>query len=58
VIGKPVTFKVDYVLENVPGRVFGSVFVGTENIALTVVSNGWAKVTALLGCSNPVYQQQ
>lgn len=43
-IGKPCTFKVDYVLENVPGRSFGSVFIGPENVALTVVSKGWAKV--------------
>lgn len=40
------TFKVDYVLENIPGREFGSVFLsGTnENLALLVVSSGWSKV--------------
>ena len=39
------TFKVDYILENIPGREFGSVFIGSsENVALTVVSKGWAKV--------------
>lgn len=40
------TFRIDYTLENIPGREFGSVFVGTasENLALRVVSEGWAKV--------------
>lgn len=39
-------FKVDYVLENIPGREFGSVFLSAtnENLALLVVSNGWSKV--------------
>jgi hypothetical protein len=36
-------FKVDYVVEQIT-RDFGSVFIGQENVALTVVSNGWAKV--------------
>ncbi|CAL0327720.1 unnamed protein product [Lupinus luteus] len=42
-IGKEVTFKVDY---NVPAinRDFGTVFVGDKNVALLVVSHGWAKV--------------
>ncbi|XP_019416742.1 PREDICTED: ribonuclease TUDOR 1-like isoform X2 [Lupinus angustifolius] len=42
-IGKEVTFKVDY---NVPSinRDFGTVFVGDKNVALLVVSQGWAKV--------------
>ena len=40
------TFKVDYVLENIPGREFGSVFLSgkNENLALLVVSSGWSKV--------------
>ena len=40
------TFRVDYTLENIPGREFGSVFVGasSENVAVKVVSEGWAKV--------------
>ena len=43
------TFRVDYTLENIPGREFGSVFVGpsSENVALKVVSEGWAKVKPL-----------
>lgn len=43
---QPCTFKVDYTLENVPGREFGSVFLTdkNENLALAVVSTGWSKV--------------
>ena len=43
------TFRVDYTLENVPGREFGSVFIGpqSENVAVRVVAEGWAKVCAL-----------
>lgn len=47
------TFRVDYTLENIPGREFGSVFVGasSENVALRVVADGWAKVALLfLNC--------
>lgn len=45
------TFKVDYVLENIPGREFGSVFIGNtpENVALSVAAKGWARVR-LLAC--------
>lgn len=42
------TFKVDYTLENIPGREFGSVFVNNNNVALKVVSDGWAKVKKCL----------
>lgn len=45
-----VTFKVDY---NVPSinRDFGTVFVGDKNVAVLVVSQGWAKVKhCLLSC--------
>ncbi len=43
---QPCTFKVDYTLENIPGREFGSVFLTdkNENLALAVVSCGWSKV--------------
>ena len=39
------TFRVDYTLENIPGREFGSVFISpnNENLALRIVSEGWAK---------------
>nr|CAL38976.1 TUDOR protein with multiple SNc domains [Picea abies] len=42
-IGKEVTFRVDYTVPSI-GREFGSVFLGDKNVALTVVSEGWAKV--------------
>ncbi|KAJ6869386.1 hypothetical protein NC651_034205 [Populus alba x Populus x berolinensis] len=42
-IGKEVTFKVDYAVPSI-GREFGSVFLGEKNVALLVVSEGWAKV--------------
>ncbi|XP_010250439.1 PREDICTED: staphylococcal nuclease domain-containing protein 1 [Nelumbo nucifera] len=42
-IGKEVTFKVDYTVPSI-GREFGSVFLGDKNVALLVVSEGWAKV--------------
>lgn len=38
-----VTFKVDYAVPSI-GREFGSVFLGDKNVALLVVSEGWAKV--------------
>ncbi|KAL5724528.1 Translin-1 [Ranunculus cassubicifolius] len=42
-IGKEVTFRVDYTVPAI-GREFGSVFLGDKNVALLVVSEGWAKV--------------
>lgn len=42
-IGKEITFKVDYTVPSI-GREFGSVFLGDKNVALLVVSEGWAKV--------------
>lgn len=42
-------FKIDYVVEQLGNREFGSVFLNEkENVALAVVSNGWAKVST--GC--------
>jgi staphylococcal nuclease domain-containing protein 1 len=47
-IGQQVVFKVDYVLEQIGNREFGSVFLGKQdNVALSVVSNGWAKASFL-----------
>ncbi|CAN7120984.1 hypothetical protein BRARA_B00241 [Brassica rapa] len=43
-IGKEVAFKVDYKVEAIAGREFGSVFLGNQNLAKVVVQNGWAKV--------------
>ncbi|CAN1133270.1 Ribonuclease TUDOR 1 [Linum perenne] len=42
-VGKEVTFKVDYAVPSI-GREFGSVFLGDKNVAVLVVSQGWAKV--------------
>ncbi|XP_068645597.1 ribonuclease TUDOR 1-like [Aristolochia californica] len=42
-IGKEVTFRVDYTVPSI-GREFGSVYLGDKNVALLVVSEGWAKV--------------
>lgn len=42
-IGKEVTFRVDYTVSSI-GREFGSVFLEDKNVALLVVSEGWAKV--------------
>ncbi|KAH0936639.1 hypothetical protein HID58_004100 [Brassica napus] len=39
-----VAFKVDYKVEAIAGREFGSVFLGNQNLAKVVVQNGWAKV--------------
>jgi hypothetical protein len=42
-------FKVDYVVEAAGNKEFGSVFLQQgsqqENVALSVVQNGWAKVS-------------
>jgi hypothetical protein len=42
-VSQEVTFKVDYAVPSI-GREFGSVFLGGKNVALLVVSEGWAKV--------------
>jgi hypothetical protein len=40
-----VVFKIDYVVEQIGNREFGSVFLGQQdNLAIAVASNGWAKV--------------
>jgi hypothetical protein len=50
-------FKVDYVVEAIGNKEFGSIFLEAngqkENIALSVVSNGWAKVSTIRqeGCN-------
>lgn len=42
-----VTFQVDYTMPLI-GREFGQVFLGDKNVALLVVSEGWAKVLLFL----------
>lgn len=48
-IGQSVVFRIDYVVEAIGNKEFGSAFLQTpagqqENIALSIVQNGWAKV--------------
>lgn len=42
-VGKEVIFKVDYKVDGIT-REFGSVFLGETNLALNVVTEGWARV--------------
>ncbi|DBB17861.1 hypothetical protein WJX82_005615 [Trebouxia sp. C0006] len=58
-IGQPCTFKVDYTLENIPGREFGSVFLTdkNDNLALAVVSSGWSKIRSGGGQQSPYYAE-
>lgn len=43
-------FKVDYTVEQLQGREFGSVFLNqSDNVALAVATAGWAKVRTLTG---------
>ncbi|KAK7358733.1 hypothetical protein VNO77_00671 [Canavalia gladiata] len=42
-IGKEVTFRVDYSVPSI-NRDFGTVFLGDKNVAMLVVSAGWAKI--------------
>lgn len=41
---KVCVFSVDYTVEALNNREFGSVFLGKENVAEAVVTAGWAKV--------------
>jgi len=43
-IGKPVTFEVDFVNPN-NKREYGRVFLGDDNVGLTVVGQGWGKLS-------------
>ncbi|KAE8661954.1 TUDOR-SN protein 1 isoform 2 [Hibiscus syriacus] len=42
-IGKEVTFRVEYAVPSI-GREFGSIYLGDKNVAILVLSQGWAKV--------------
>lgn len=42
-----VAFRVDYTVPSI-GREFGSVFLGDKNVAILVVSEGWAKVLSFI----------
>ncbi|KAK9797436.1 hypothetical protein WJX73_004092 [Symbiochloris irregularis] len=59
-IGQACTFKVDYTVDSIAGREFGSVFIGSnssENVAVTVAAKGWAKVRTQGGSQSPYYDQ-
>ncbi|KAK9813035.1 hypothetical protein WJX72_007851 [[Myrmecia] bisecta] len=58
-IGQPCVFRVDYTLENIPGREFGSVFIGeaNENLAMSVVAAGWSKIRTPGGQQSPYYDE-
>jgi len=42
-VGKEVTFRVDYSVPTT-GREFGALYLNNENVALTLVREGWADV--------------
>eukprot|EP00798_Chlamydomonas_sp_ICE-L_P007216 gene7216-323_t len=57
-IGQPVVFKIDYVVEQIGNREFGSVFVGQkDNLAISVVTAGWAKVRVTGSNSSPYIEE-
>jgi endonuclease YncB( thermonuclease family) len=50
-------FKVDYTIDAAGGREFGSVVINErENVAVTVVAAGWAKVRPVGGQQSPYYE--
>lgn len=57
-VGKPCVFRVDYKLESVGGKEFGTVFLnGEENISLLSVSNGWSRVREGGAQQSPFYDE-
>ena len=53
-IGQFCVFRTDYVLEQAAGREFGSVYLDNkENLAVSVVAAGWAKVALMVTCVDP-----
>jgi staphylococcal nuclease domain-containing protein 1 len=57
VVGKTCVFRVDYKIDAANGREFGSVFLGEENVALSSVRNGFAKVREGGSQKSPFYEQ-
>lgn len=55
-IGQPCVFRTDYKVEQLGNREFGSVFLGKENLAMTVVSAGWAKVNPVGTTKSPYFE--
>ncbi|KAK9808571.1 hypothetical protein WJX73_010288 [Symbiochloris irregularis] len=59
-IGQACTFKVDYTVDGVAAREFGSVFIGhqpLQNVALEVAAKGWARVRTGGGLQSPYHDQ-
>lgn len=57
-IGQACVFKIDYVVEQIGNREFGSVFLNQQdNVALAVVSNGWAKLRSQGTQQSPYLEQ-
>ncbi len=48
---QPVVFKVDYAVEQLGNKEFGSVFLGTTNVAEALVAAGLAKVCCVLAAA-------
>ncbi|KAI8465187.1 MAG: hypothetical protein J3K34DRAFT_473642 [Monoraphidium minutum] len=60
-IGQMITFKIDYVVEAIGNKEFGSVFLQTpegkqENVSLSIVQNGWAKVRETGSQQSPIIE--
>lgn len=55
-IGKECVFRTDYKVEQLGNREFGSVFIDKENVALTVVANGWSKVNPVGVQKSPYFE--
>lgn len=56
-IGKPCTFRVDYKVEQLGGREFGTVYIGDQNVGVLCVEAGWAKINERDAERNPFHEQ-
>ncbi|GMH33782.1 hypothetical protein BSKO_01616 [Bryopsis sp. KO-2023] len=56
-IGQSCVFRTDYKVEQLGNREFGSVFLGKENLALSVVSAGWSKVNPVGTTRSPYFDE-
>ena len=57
VIGKACTFRIDYKLEALGGKEFGTLFVDNQNISVSVVTAGWARVREGGTQQSPFYNE-
>lgn len=56
-IGKQCTFRVDYKVEQLGGREFGTVFIDDKNLGVLCVEAGWAKVNGMDAERNAFHEQ-